>query len=165
MHHNLFIHSPVGGHLGSFWLGLGWKIGLPTWLSCNESTCQCRRCRGLGFDLWVRKIPWRRKWQSTPVFLPGKSHGQRSLEGYSPWGHKESDMTEHAHTLICIYMPRVSLTACFLKSGGITSLESRDLQCSLPMTSDKTFETFQLCFLIWKVMMKHTPQKCLGLFI
>ena len=38
------------------------------------------------FDPWVRKIPWRRKWQPTPVFLPGKSHGQRSLGGYSPWG-------------------------------------------------------------------------------
>ena len=122
--------------------------GLPRWLSGKESACQCRGHKRNRFDPWVRKIPWRRKWQSTPVFLPGKSHGQRSLEGYSPWGHKESDMTEHAHTLICIYMPRVSLTACFLKSGGITSLESRDLQCSLPMTSDKTFETFQLCFLI-----------------
>ena len=47
-----------------------------------------------GFDPWVRKIPWRRKWQPTPVFLPGDSHGQRSLVGYSPWGHKESDKTE-----------------------------------------------------------------------
>ena len=46
------------------------------------------------FDPWVRKIPWRRKWQRTPVFLPGESHGQRSLVGYSPRGHKESDMTE-----------------------------------------------------------------------
>ena len=46
------------------------------------------------FDSWVRKIPWRRKWQSTPAFLPGGSHGQRSLVGYSPWGHKESDRTE-----------------------------------------------------------------------
>ena len=44
--------------------------------------------KGLGFDPWVRKIPWRRKWQPTPVFLPGKSHGQRNLVGYSPWGHK-----------------------------------------------------------------------------
>ena len=43
----------------------------------------------------VRKIPWRRKWQPTPVFVPGKSYGQRSLVGYSPWGRKESDMTEH----------------------------------------------------------------------
>ena len=42
----------------------------------------------------VGKIPWRRKWQPPPVFLPGKPHGQRSLEGYNPWGHKESDMTE-----------------------------------------------------------------------
>ena len=47
-----------------------------------------------GFNLWVRKIPWRRKWQPTPVFLPGKSNGQRSLAGYSPWGCKESDMTK-----------------------------------------------------------------------
>ena len=44
--------------------------------------------RRLGFDPWVRKIPWRRKWQPTPVFLPGESHGQRSLEGYRPWGRK-----------------------------------------------------------------------------
>ena len=44
---------------------------------------------------WVRKIPCNRKWQPTPVFLPGKFHGQRSLAGYSPWGHKELDMTEH----------------------------------------------------------------------
>ena len=40
------------------------------------------------------RFPWRRKWQSTPVFLPGESHGQSSLAGYSPWGHKVSDMTE-----------------------------------------------------------------------
>ena len=45
------------------------------------------------FNPWVGKIPWRRKWQPTPVFLPGKSHGQKSLAGYSPWGSKESDMT------------------------------------------------------------------------
>ena len=43
---------------------------------------------------WVGKIPWRRKWQPTPILLPGKNHGQRSLVGYSPWGHKESDATE-----------------------------------------------------------------------
>ena len=48
-------------------------------------TCLCRRCKRHRFDLWVWKIPWRRKWQPTPVFLPGKAHGQRSLVGYSPW--------------------------------------------------------------------------------
>ena len=66
--------------------------------SAVESACQCRRCRRCGFDPWVRKIPWRRKWQPTPVFLPGKSHGQRSLADYSPWVRKELDMTECSHT-------------------------------------------------------------------
>ena len=47
-----------------------------------------------GFDPWVEKIPWSRKWQPCPVFLPGESHGQRSLAGYRPWSHKESDTTE-----------------------------------------------------------------------
>ena len=46
------------------------------------------------FDPWVGKIPWRRKWQPTPIFLPEEFHGQRSLAGYNSWGHKESDMTE-----------------------------------------------------------------------
>ena len=53
------------------------------------------------FDPWVGKILWRRKWQPTPVFLPGKSHGRRSLAGYSPWGCKESDMTEQLHDQSC----------------------------------------------------------------
>ena len=56
-----------------------------------ESACQCRKRR---FDPWLRKIPWRRKWQPTPVFLPGKLHGQGSLVGYGPWGCKELDITE-----------------------------------------------------------------------
>ena len=51
-----------------------------------------------GFDAWVRKIPWKKKWDPTPVFLPGEFYGQRSLEGYSPWSPKESDMTSlHTH--------------------------------------------------------------------
>ena len=58
---------------------------------CKNPTDPCRRP---GFDPWVRKIPWRRAWQPTPVFLPRESYGQRSLVGYSPWGHRESDMTE-----------------------------------------------------------------------
>ena len=53
--------------------------------SSKESAYQCRRP---GFDPWVGKIPRRRKWQPTPVFLPGKSHGQRSFAGCSPWDHK-----------------------------------------------------------------------------
>ena len=56
--------------------------------SGKESSCQFKRPERLEFNPWVRKIPWRRKWQPTPVFLPGECHGQRSLAGYSPWGHK-----------------------------------------------------------------------------
>ena len=79
-------------------------ICLPRWLSGKESTCQCRRCRRHGFNPWVRKIPWKRAWPPTPVFWPGESHGQRSLAGYSPWGHKESDMTEQLSTHHVIYI-------------------------------------------------------------
>ena len=65
----------------------------------KKSACHagCRRLKTLGFDLWVGKIPWRRAWRPTPEFLPGGSHGQRSLEGYSPWGCKALN-SEHAHT-------------------------------------------------------------------
>ena len=66
------------------WWGLLW------WLSRKESACQCR---WRGFDPWVKKIPWSRKWQPTSVSLPGISHGQRNLAGYSPWRHKASDKT------------------------------------------------------------------------
>ena len=58
---------------------------LPWWLRQYSVCLQCGRP---GFHPWVRKIPWRRKWQPTPVFLPEKSHGPRSLVGYSPWGRK-----------------------------------------------------------------------------
>ena len=69
--------------------------GLPRWPSGKESACQCR---GHGLDPWLGKISWRRKWQHIPVFLPGKSHGRRSLVDYSPWGRKEVDMSGHACT-------------------------------------------------------------------
>ena len=60
----------------------------------KESTCQCRRCKRRRLNPWVGKIPWRRKWQPTPEFFPGKFHGQRSLAGCSPWGLRESVMTQ-----------------------------------------------------------------------
>ena len=66
---------------------------LPRWLSGTESTCQYRRHRRCRLDPWVRKIPWQRKWQPTPIFLPGKSPGKRSLASSSPQGRKESDTT------------------------------------------------------------------------
>ena len=68
---------------------------LPWWLRWWRICLQWGRPR---FDPWVSKIPWRRAWQPTPVFLPGEFHGHTSLAGYSPWGHKESDMTEQLST-------------------------------------------------------------------
>ena len=85
----------LGDHVNTTSLkGLGFSRGA----SGKESACRCREQRRRGFDPWVRKIPWRRAWQPTPVFLPGKSHGQRSLMGYSSCGHKELDTTERTHT-------------------------------------------------------------------
>ena len=58
------------------------------------------------FDPWVGKISWRRAWQPTPVFLPGESHGQKSLAGYSPWGRRESDRTEKTQYIFrYVYVP------------------------------------------------------------
>ena len=63
-------------------------MGFPVGSAVKNAPARTRR-----FDLWVRKIPWERAWQLTPVFLLGESHRQRSLVGYSSWGHKKSDMT------------------------------------------------------------------------
>ena len=70
-------------------------------LVVKNSPANAGDTRHLGFDPWVGKIPWRRAWQPTPVFLPGETHGQRNLASYGPWGCKESDMTEvseYTHT-------------------------------------------------------------------
>ena len=60
------------------------KLGFPGGLNCKESSCSA----GDWVRFLVGQIPWRRKWQPTPIFLPGKSHEQRCLAGYSPWGRK-----------------------------------------------------------------------------
>ena len=62
-------------------------FGLPRWLSGEKSTCQWEDTEE-SINPWIRKITWRRKWQPTPVIMPGRSHGERSLEGYRPWSHK-----------------------------------------------------------------------------
>ena len=80
-----------------------WLLYLSSGANGKEPTCRCRRCKSWGFYPWVKKISWRRKWQLTPVFLPGESHGKRSLVGYSPWSHKELDMTEVTqHACTCL---------------------------------------------------------------
>ena len=83
------------------------------WLSDKESACQCKRCR---FSPWVRKIFWRRKWPPTPVFLPGKSHGQRSLVGYSPCGPKRVRHNLDTKQQQCMYVYLVT----YLSLCGIT---------------------------------------------
>jgi len=76
-----------------------------------------RALKKLKFDPWVGKIPWRRAWQPTPVSLPGDSHGQRSLTGYSPWGGKKPDTTQHLSTHIhtCIQGKQLQSKIKYLK--------------------------------------------------
>ena len=86
------IHSSISSSFAPFLLLFSLESkGLPWWLNGKKSTCQSRKHT---FNPWIRKIPWRRKWQPTPVFLLGKTHRQRSLAGYSPWDHKKSDIAE-----------------------------------------------------------------------
>ena len=96
-------------------------VGLPSGSAIKNPPAMQETMRH-GFNPWVRKIPWRRTWQPTPVFLPGESHGQRSLVGYSPWGCKESDMAEatvHMRTVESDQVPTCtkssSLTAKIFK--------------------------------------------------
>ena len=77
---------------------IDYKLGFSGGASSKEPACQYRRCKRSRFDPWVGKIPWKKKWQPTLVFLSGESHGQRSLAGYSAWGCKESDTTEWLNT-------------------------------------------------------------------
>ena len=99
-------------------------IRLPRWFSDEEFACQCRRCKRCEFDPWVKKIPWRRKEQPTPLFLHGEFRGQRKLVGYSPWGHKELDMIKH-ELIHCITTEDKYLLHYFIwiKPGVVTYKE------------------------------------------
>ena len=120
MHFDLLIDSPKVS-----W-SLRYTRGFPGGISGKELACQCRRCKRHGFDPWVRKIPSRRPWQPTPVFLPEESHGQRGLVSYSLWGCKESDTTKQLTHTQCVYVnPKLLIYPCpqsfwFLKThfGG-----------------------------------------------
>ena len=109
--------------------------GFPGGPNGKEPTCQCKRQKRNGFSSLIDKIPWRRAWQPTPVFLPGESNGQRSLAGYSPWGRKESDMTEvtwHARTTVT-----GELFAHFSRASG-PGRQRRRMESSLPSTCPAT---------------------------
>ena len=86
--------------------------GFPGIASGKESAGQCRRCKRRGLNPWVGEMPWSRKWQSAPVFLPGKSHGQRNLAGYSSWGHKELDTTERLSTHLRKLVVSAGMATC-----------------------------------------------------
>ena len=113
------------------------------------------------FNPLVRKIPWRRAWKPTPVLLPGESHGQNSLAGYSPWGHKESDTTEwltqHTasylfHTWQCIY---VNATFSILPTLSIPPFSFlKQLGCSVT-----TLDSIPTCRMYWSCVqdVPHTP--------
>ena len=94
---------------------------LPVWLSGKESTCPCRRRE---LDPWYGKIPCRRKRQPTPVFVPGKSHGQRNLVGYGPWGHKRvrhnRATKEQQQQYISLTHPRSQPEGCWEPGWGLT---------------------------------------------
>ena len=118
--------------------------GLPRWLSGKESACQCRRCRTHRSNPWVRKIPWRRKWEPTPVFLPGKFHRQKSLAACSPWDCKEwTRRSDLVHTCVfrCLSEGAPGVALCgdhitFYTLGEVTTW-SANLDC--PSTSGRNF--------------------------
>ena len=89
--------SPLDSPATAAYAGWEHHLGFPGDSVVKNPPANAGDTKKRKFDLWVRKTPWSRKWQPTPVFLPGESHGQRSLEEHSPWGRKESDTTEHAH--------------------------------------------------------------------
>ena len=97
----------------------------PRGTSGKEPICQCRRSKRHGFSPWIGKIPWRRAWQSTPVFLPGEYQGQRRLVGYSPYHCKQLDTTKQlsTHTQFLMLESSVNHTTEFfflIGSGSIT---------------------------------------------
>ena len=83
-------------------------MGFPGGAGGTDSACQRRRCRRCGLDPWVRKIPWRRAWQPTPVFMPGESQGQRGLAGYIQYiglqRVAQDEVTQHIRCMVSTYI-------------------------------------------------------------
>ena len=101
------------------WQNIIFHWGFPGEAGGKASTCHYRICKRCGFDLWVRKISWRRKWQPAPVFLPGEFQGQRSLMGYCPCCLKDSDTTEQLSTWICIRSSTVGMRPSQIRKGNL----------------------------------------------
>ena len=94
-------------------------LGFPGGASGKEPACHCKRHKRRRFNPWVRKIPWRRAGEPTPVFLPGESQGQRSLLGYSPWGcrvrHDWATSLTHCESEVKVLVTQSCSTLCNLR--------------------------------------------------
>ena len=114
------IHVSANGIISFFFMS-EWHIYIHTHTHtyvCTPSSLVAQtvkhllQCGRPGFDPWIGKIPWRRKWEPTPVFLSEKSHGWRSLVSYSPWGCKEPDTTERLLFLSFSFFQGALIWAC-----------------------------------------------------
>ena len=121
---------------------------------------QCRRFRRCGFDPWVRKIPWKRAWLPTPVFLPVKSHGLRSLVGYSPCGCKELDTaeaTEHAcmqrSKLICY----ICINNCFKNIFWKCIFPKIHFSHNIWKFTSIIFQVFLCAWVLFSVSLRFSP--------
>ena len=152
------------------------RDGLPWGLRWQGICLQCRRP---GFNPWVGKIPWRRVWQPIPVFLPGKSHGQRSLVGYSLWGLKGLDTNERlrltGYLNNAIY--KFDLVAIYrlLRSTMTSKCSSQVHQSFLKIDhrwAHKSLTVFHIEYMLWPQWAwigndweeKHIPQICANIF-
>ena len=120
---------------------------LPGGTRGKEPACPCRRHKRHRFDPRLRKIPRRREWQSTPIFLPGESHGQRTLVGYSPQSHKESDRTEstwHTSMHTHLYIDRYYSTIPTILDLSLLSNARHELDhiCEIPPGSHFSFSLY-----------------------
>ena len=149
----------------SVFLSVTWGpvLDSQTWGFCSGSDGKriCVLRRRPRFDPWVGKMPWRRKWKPIPVFLPGKSHGQRSLLGYSPWGCKELDTTyqlnnnKNPHVIFRVKKkPSVALLGPFSKIFKALWMWMGDfLLCINKIVASFPMKTFSSCS-------RNTRSKC-----
>ena len=120
--------------------------GLSRWLRGKESACQWRRCRTRRFNPWVRRMPWRRKWQPTPVSLPGKSHGQKSLASCSPSNCKERTwLSDWVHTCpfgcLSEVVPGVALCGGHVTFYTLGEVTTWSVSLGCPSTSGRNFNS------------------------
>ena len=122
------------------------------------------QCGRPGFNPWIRKIPWRKKWQPTLVLLPGKFHGWKSLVGCSPWGCKESDTTErfHFHLNGDIGCPTLKLPSAFLlcSQSSVSLLQPRKLLSVSPQALPRSLWPIFSSFFPFSVILCHSFLLC-----